>query len=147
MPKPVSITIDVPQSREVVFDHLDLFANHEAFTDHMLSDWKLSGPERGVGGHLSATNIAGPKPEAIEIEVVDAERPTRIVERNTGASGRVATGTFDLAGLPDGGTKVTFTYAWEKAPLVERLLSPVARSAVRRVNGRALERLAEQLPG
>jgi pimeloyl-ACP methyl ester carboxylesterase len=40
----------------------------------------------------------------------------------TGAGGkRVGTGTYTLADLPDGGTRVTFTYAWQQAPKDEIL--------------------------
>src|SRR4051812_20848649 len=49
MPKPVTVTVDVPQDRERVFDFLDVMANHEPFTDHLMRDWELSGPARGVG--------------------------------------------------------------------------------------------------
>jgi hypothetical protein len=45
--KPVRVSIDVPQAREDVYDFLDILANHELFTDHMLRDWRCEGPARG----------------------------------------------------------------------------------------------------
>jgi hypothetical protein len=42
--KPVSASVTVPHPREEVYDFLDMFGNHESFTDHVLIDWKLSGP-------------------------------------------------------------------------------------------------------
>ena len=42
-------------------------------------------------------------------------------------------------------TRVTFEYAWETAPLAERLTAPAARAFIRRANNRSLARLAEQL--
>jgi hypothetical protein len=36
--KPVRVSIDVPQAREDVYDFLDVLANHELFTDHMMRD-------------------------------------------------------------------------------------------------------------
>src|SRR5262245_66592356 len=47
--KPLSVSIEVPQSRERVYDFLDVLGNHEQFTDHFLVDWELSGPASGVG--------------------------------------------------------------------------------------------------
>ena len=47
--KPVTVSVDVPQSREVVYDFLDVMANHEPFNDHLMKDWELSGPASGVG--------------------------------------------------------------------------------------------------
>ena len=147
MPKPVTASIDVRQPRPVVFDFLDVMANHEPFTDHMLVDWEYSGPPRGVGSKARVRSQAGPVADVIDIEVVDAEAPARIVERNVGAKGRrIGTGTYELAEIPGGGTRITFTYAWEQAPLSERLFAPLVRRILHRGNQRAMERLAEQLP-
>ncbi len=79
------------------------------------------------------------------MEVIEAERPTRTVERNVGASGRVLTGTCTLAELPGGGTRVTFESAWLPVPRSEALAAPLARAVVRRGNKRAMERPAGQL--
>ena len=63
-----------------------------------------------------------------------------------GAGGkRVGTGTYTLADLPEGGTRVTFTYAWQQAPWSERLAEPVVRGIARRGFERAMQRLAERL--
>jgi carbon monoxide dehydrogenase subunit G len=144
--KPVKVSIDVPQSREDVYDFLDVMANHEPFTNHILKAWKYSGPDRGVGSKAQVQVTAGGRTDTIEIEVVSAQRPTTIVERNIGAGGtRVASGTYTLEPLPSGGTHITFEYAWRQAPLSERLASPLVRGVLRRANERAMQRLAEQL--
>ena len=89
---------------------------------------------------------AGGRTDTVDIEVVDAERPTRIVERNIGAGGkRVANGTYTLSALPDGGTHVQFEYTWQQIPLSERVMSPVVRGMLRRANEQAMHRLAERL--
>jgi hypothetical protein len=49
MMKPVAVSVTVPNHREEVYDFLDVLANHELFTDHMMVDWKYSGPSSGVG--------------------------------------------------------------------------------------------------
>jgi hypothetical protein len=143
--KPVRVSIDVPQAREDVYDFLDVLANHELFTGHMLRDWRCEGPARGVGAKAKVTAVAAGRTEALDVEVIEAERPARNVERNVGASGRVATGTYTLAGLPGGGTRITFESAWLRVPRSEALAAPLVRAVVRRGNKRAMERLAEQL--
>lgn len=140
------MTIDVPQPLEEVYDFLDVLANHEAFTDHMLVDWECSGPAAGVGAKVHVKSKAAGRTEDVEIEVVEGERPRRIVERNVSAKGkRIGTGTYLLVQLPDGGTHITFEYAWQQAPLSDRLGAPVVRSVLRRGNQRALQRLADLL--
>jgi hypothetical protein len=144
--KPVSVTTEVAHPIEEVYDFLDVIANHEPFTNHMLRDWEFSGPPRGVGSKARVRVNAGLRSESVEIETFDAQRPSRIAERNVSAGGRrQATGTYLLEPLADGRTSVTFEYAWQRAPLVDRLTAPAVRAYMRRGNGRALTRLAEQL--
>jgi hypothetical protein len=143
--KPVRVSIDVPQAREDVYDFLDVLANHESFTDHMMRDWRYEGPVRGVGAKAKVTAVAVGRTDTLDMEVIEAERPTRNVERNVGASGRVLTGTYMLAELPGGGTRITFESAWLRVPRSEALAAPLVRAVVRRGNKRAMERLAEQL--
>jgi hypothetical protein len=143
--QPVTVSIDVPQSREDVYAFLDVLPNHEGFTDHMMVDWRYSGPDRGVGAKASVRAKLG-KADDVDFEVISADPPREIVERNVGAKGRrVATGTYTLADLPDGGTHIEFTYAWETAPFSERAMAPVVRAILRRGNAKAMERLKETL--
>jgi hypothetical protein len=142
----ITVKIDVLQSRDHVYDFLDVLANHELFTDHMMRDWQLDGPPRGVGGRAKFNSVLGGRTEPVELEVIAAEPPVRNVERNTGAKGRrVATGTYTLAERPDGGTRITFEYAWQRAPLSERLAAPIVRRMMQRGLTRAMQRLADQL--
>jgi hypothetical protein len=146
MVKPVTVSIDVPHARERVYDFLDVMANHEPFTDHLLRDWQLSGPERGVGSrarvHVRALGVT----DTVDIEVISAQAPERIVERNVAEkAGRTAEGTYTLQPLPDGGTRISFEYRWIEAPLSDRLTAPLARAFIRRTNEKAMRRLAEQL--
>jgi len=144
--KPVTVAVDVPQPIEAVFDFLDVMANHEPFTNHVLRDWEYSGPDRGLGSRARVRVKVGGRTDVVDIEVQSVQRPTRIVERNVGANGRrVATGTYALQELPDGGTRVAFEYRWQTAPLGERLTAPLVRAFIHRQNTRAMRRLAEQL--
>jgi hypothetical protein len=143
--KPVRVSIDVPQPREAVYDYLDVLANHELFTDHMMRDWRYEGPARGVGAKAKVTAVAAGVTDTLEMEVIESERPARNVERNVGKTGRVMTGTYTLAELPSGGTRITFESAWLRVPRGEALAAPLVRAVLRRGNKRAMERLAGQL--
>ena len=83
--RPVRTTTTVPFPPEPVFDFLDVMANHEPFTNHMLKDWEYSGPERGIGSKAKVRATLGARSETVEIEVIAAERPRQIVEQNVGA--------------------------------------------------------------
>jgi hypothetical protein len=129
-----------------VYDFLDVMANHEPFTNHMLQDWEYSGPTRGIGAKAKVRATLGGRSEPVEIEVIAAERPKTIVEQNVGAGGRrIATGTYTLEQLPNGETRIAFEYAWKQAPLSERLAAPLVRAILTAANKRAMARLAEHL--
>jgi hypothetical protein len=136
----------VPGERASVYAFLDVMANHERFTDHMLREWACAGPATGVGARARVINVLGGRRVPVEIEVIDAVDGERTTERNVSAGGRrVGHGTYELADRERGGTCVTFTYAWQKAPLEDRLLSIVIRPMMRRALQQALERLASEL--
>jgi hypothetical protein len=145
-PSPVTVSIDVPQRREDVYAYLDVMANHESFTDHMLVDWHVSGPAAGIGSKASVTSKVGGMTDHVEIEVIEAEPGRMIRERNAANKGRrIGTGTYVLSDTPGGGTHVEFTYAFEKLPGRERPLVPLMRAILRRGNEKAMTRLAERL--
>jgi hypothetical protein len=142
----ITVSVDVPQPREDVYAFLDVMANHEQFTDHMLTDWRLSGPASGIGSRADVTTKLGGKTDHVSIEVVEADPGRMIRERNVADRGRrVGTGTYVLSDLPDGGTHIEFTYAFERIPAIERPLKPLMSSLLRRGNARAMRRLAESL--
>jgi hypothetical protein len=142
----VTVSIDVPQPRADVYAYLDVMANHEQFTDHMLTDWRVSGPPTGIGSKAVVTAKAGGMSDRVEFEVIEAEQDVMIKERNKARGGkRVGTGTYVLSDTPDGGTHIEFTYAFEQVPAMERPLLPLMRSMLRKGNERAMTRLAERL--
>lgn len=146
MSSPVTVSVDVPQARQDVYDYLDVMANHEAFTDHLLTEWRVSGPATGVGAKADVVTKAGGMSDPATIEVIEVEPGRMIRERNWGSKGkRVATGTYVLSDLPDGGTHIEFTFAFEQVPAREKPLVPLMRRMIRKGNERAMERLAEQL--
>ena len=144
--KSVTVSIDVPQTPEQVYDFLDVIARHERFTNHYLTDWRYSGPDRGIGSCATVTAALGGTKTDVSIEVVEADPPRRIVERNVSAAGRrLAHGTYTIEPLRTSGSHVSFTYAWTRAPLADRLLAPVVRAMMRRANRTVMRRLAAGL--
>ena len=144
--KPVTVSIEVPQSPEKVYDYLDVLGNHEQFTDHFLVDWELSGAPSGAGAkarmQVKSFGIKNP----LEMEVVAAERPRMTAEESVSANGRRRTrGTYRLDARPDGGTIIEFELEWLHATVLDRLTAPVVRSIVRNANLRALQRLRVRL--
>lgn len=121
-------------------------ANHEPFNNHLMTDWVLSGPERGVGSRARVRTRALGMTDIVDIEVVESEAPIKIVELNVASKAkRTGQGTYTLSPLPSGGTRITFEYRWIVAPLLDRLSKPMARAYIRRNNATAMRRLAGQL--
>ncbi len=145
--KPVTVSIDVPNSTHQVYEFLDLLGNHEAFMDHFMVDWKLSGPPRGVGAKANVRVKATAEKDWTDVEIVEADSGRRLVEETTGGSRgkRRTRGTYHLEALPDDGTRITFELEFLEMPTGERLMGPLNRAYVKRVNRRAMRRLADQL--
>ena len=69
----------------------------------------------------------------------------RRAQRRRSAGAASATAPTRSRSSPSGGTRINFEYAWQQAPLSERLAAPIVRGILRRGNERAMQRLAEQL--
>src|SRR3954464_984924 len=145
-PQPVTVSVDVPQPRAAVYDYLDVMANHEAFTDHMLVNWRVSGPATGIGSKANVTSKVGGLSDEAEIEVFEIDPGRMIRERSIAAKGkRIAHGTYTLSDLPGGGTRIEFEFALQKVPAIERPFVPLMRKLVRSGNEKAMQRLAALL--
>jgi len=146
--KPVTVETVVARPPLEVFEFLDALANHERFLDHYLVEWKFSGPQRGVGAKARARVDAPASQDHFEFEVTEAEAPARIVERGVSSGGKRETvGTYRLEPLPDGGTRIEFELDFLQLPRSERLIPPLTRAFAKRVNAKAMRRLASQLDG
>jgi uncharacterized protein YndB with AHSA1/START domain len=144
--KPVITSATVTRSPQEVFEFLDVFRNHAGFLDHYLTEWSFSGPDRGVGSKARArANVVGSQ-DWFEFEVVESEPPTRIVERGSSANGKRQTrGTYRLEDGPRGGTQITFELEYLEVPRAERLAPFLGRAFAKRVNAKAMRRLASLL--
>jgi hypothetical protein len=145
--KPVTVSIDVPNSPRQVYEFLEVLGNHERFMDHFMLDWQLSGPRSGVGAKANVRVKATAEKDWTDVKIVEADSDRRLVEETMGGAGgkRHTRGTYLLEGLPDGGTRINFELEFLEMPTGERLMGPLNRAYVKRVNGKAMKRLAEAL--
>ena len=144
--KSIIVGVKVPQERHEVFAFLDVLANHEPFTDHVLVDWSFDGPRAGVGAKARMrANVRGPK-QWLDMEVISADAPVTSTEESIGANGRRRTrGTYTLKDLPDGGTDIQFELAYLAVPPIERMFGPFIRASMKRANAKAMRRLSQTL--
>ena len=145
--KPVTVAIDVPNPPGQVYEFLEVLGNHESFMDHFMVDWELSGPRRGVGAKANVRVKATAEKDWTDVEIVEADSGRRLVEETLGgpSAKRRTRGTYRLEALPDGGTKITFELEFLEMPTGERLMGPLNRAYVRRINRKAMRRLKERL--
>jgi uncharacterized protein YndB with AHSA1/START domain len=145
--KPVTVSVDVPRPPEQVYEFLEVLGNHESFMDHFMVDWELSGPPKGVGAKANVRVKATAEKDWTDVTVVEADPPHRLVEETVGGPGgnRRTRGTYTLEALPDGGTQITFALEFVELPAGERLMGPLQRAYVRRVNRKGMNRLAAEL--
>jgi hypothetical protein len=145
--KPSTVSVEVPNPPQEVYDFLEVLGNHESFMDHFMVDWELSGPKRGVGSKANVRVKATGEKDWTDVEIVEADSGRRLVEETVGGSrGRRRTrGTYLLEPLPNGGTAISFQLEFLEMPTGERLMGPLNRAYVKRVNGKAMKRLAERL--
>jgi Polyketide cyclase / dehydrase and lipid transport len=135
--KPVTVTTTIDRPRDDVYAVLEDLMNHEAFTDHFLTNFQrtetgIRVKGKGGGGWMDITPVES--------------TPERIVEEGrSGRGGRRHTkGIYELK-PQNGSTVVSFTNEIEPAGVGDRLAAPLIRAYLRKQNGRALERLKEQL--
>jgi hypothetical protein len=135
--KSVSVTTTINRPREEIYAVLEDLMNHEAFTDHFLTDF-----ERTKTGIRVKGKRGGGWMEITPVE----STPDRLVEEGrSGRRGRRHTrGIYELT-PQNGSTVVSFTNEIEPAGVGDRLMAPVIRAYLRKQNGRALERLKEQM--
>ncbi|HUB76114.1 MAG TPA: SRPBCC family protein [Solirubrobacteraceae bacterium] len=143
---PVSVSIVIGRPREEVFDYLQDIANHAEFTDHFLSEFRLTrentvGAGAGARFHVDAPlqrfSWAG-------VSFIEVERPWRIVEAGRGGKfNRIRMMTvFTLEPHAGGTTHLQVTTETVPATLSDRIAESLgARRWTRRQNRRALRRL------
>ncbi len=144
--QPVIVSTTIDRDPDEVYAFLDVIANHEQFHGHLMSEWEYAGPPTGLGAKATAIAKVAGRHGPVEIEVIETTVATTIVERYISHGGvRLTTGTYRVAPGPGDGAKVTFEYAWQRAPGIERMLAPLVRALMRTALQRSMDQLAEQL--
>lgn len=143
---PLTVSILISAPRERVFDYLQDIANHAEFTDHYLTDWRLT-RENSVGQGAGArfrVKAPGDRFGWADSTFAEVTPPQRIIEVGRGGKGnRVRTmGVYELSPGPSNTTRVSFTLQTQTSTLSDRLREAFGQRVwLKRKNERALRRL------
>jgi uncharacterized protein YndB with AHSA1/START domain len=141
---PVTVDTVISAPREAVFDYLGDIANHVAFTDHFVSDFRLARAKSDGPGAAARFQVQnrGPRQWA-EVQFTVFDRPRRIVEE--GRSGRFLRNRFWMVWelIPEGkSTRVELTSWSEPATRWDSFQEALGRRGwLKRQHRRALGRL------
>lgn len=146
---PLRIHAFVSAPRERVFDVLADMAARPSWTDHYMRDLRLENPRSAGPGAAVRYRLDAPfYRQWVETEIVEADRPRRVVEatrsgRLGGTGGEVS---YELTPQGRSLTRVDMTISSEPGTARERFQERLAfRPWLRRRSKRALERLRELL--
>lgn len=142
---PVTAHTFISAPREEVYDFLADLANRAAFTDHYTSELRLEHPRSAGVGAAARYRMDAPRYRHwVEAEIVEADRPRRIVEATRGGRGGRSRGevVFELSRQGQGLTRVEMTTSSEPGTPREAVMERLgARGWLRRKSKVALERL------
>jgi uncharacterized protein YndB with AHSA1/START domain len=142
---PVRVHTFISASREDVFDLLADVAGRPSWTDHYMRDLRLQSPRAdGVGAAVRYRLDAPFHSHWMESEVVEADRPRRVIEATRGGHGGKIRGevAYELTPQGRGLTRVDMTVWTEGGTPRERLKERLGfRRWLRRQSKIALERL------
>ena len=109
---PVTVQASISASREEIYDYVSDLALRPAWCDHYLKDYRLAGPRsRGVGAAARYLIDAPLSRLYMEVVIVEAESPRRLVERAHGGRNLRSKGgvSWDLTRAGQGLTRVEMT--------------------------------------
>jgi uncharacterized protein YndB with AHSA1/START domain len=143
---PVTAHVVIDRPREEVFEYLADIANHAEFSDHWMTDWRLTRIDsygRGAGARFK-TSRKGERYGWADMSFIELDPPRRIVAAGRGGKfNRNKTWwTWDLE--PSGSaTRVEVTTETEPALITDKLMEAVMlkRGWTKRKLGKALSRL------
>lgn len=144
---PVSVSVRIDRPREEVFAYLADVANHAEFSDHFLTQWRLTRVDsvgRGAGARFK---IEVPLQRFAwgDMTLVEVERPHRIVA--LGRSGKFnrirTTAIWTLDPAPGGGTEIEYMFESEPALPTDRFMELASgqRGWFKRKLRRSMQRL------
>ncbi|CAB4873730.1 unannotated protein [freshwater metagenome] len=144
--QPFTVERTVAKPREQLFSYLADAANHPEFTDHFLSEWRMTREETagvGAGGRFKAKLPFARFPWG-DWTIVRLDEPaTLVLQGRTGKFNRIRTLTvIELIETAPERTRVVLTAETQPRYPSDRLLEALGqRSALRRHWRRALRRL------
>ena len=125
---PVSASIVIDRPREEVFDYLADIANHAEFTDHWMTEWRLTRVDsygRGAGARFKAAR-KGERYAYGDMTFIEVEPPYRIVAAGRGGKfNRNKTWTTWTLEPSGQATRVEVTTETEPALLTDRIMEAV----------------------
>jgi hypothetical protein len=143
--RPVSVHSSISAPREEIFDFVADFANHVAFTDHYLKDFRLARARSDGLGAAARFVIDAPRSRQwAEFAIVEHERPRRLtLEGRIGRLGRTSGWVvYDFLRESPHLTRVELTAWSEPATRLDALRESLgARRWLRRQLKSSLERL------
>jgi hypothetical protein len=114
---PVTAQTSISAEREEIYGYIADLALRPAWCDHYLKDYRLAGPRSSGVGAAARYLIDAPLSRLyMEVTVIEAESPRRIVERAHGGRNLRTKGgvTWELTRAGAGLTRVEMTY-WHDA--------------------------------
>ena len=144
--EPFSVESTISRPREEVFEYLADIANHAEFTDHYLTDWRLTREDSYGTGAGARFRMKAPFSRFSwgDMSFAEVQPPFRIVERGRGGKfNRIRMlGTYTLSPGPGGTTRVEYTIETVPVMLSDRLMESLGgRSWMRRQTRKAMRRL------
>jgi uncharacterized protein YndB with AHSA1/START domain len=140
----VTVEAHISASREEIFDFVADLAGRPAYTDHYLDDYRLARVNPYGEGAAARFVLHAPfAKEYAELELTEADRPRRIVERvRVGRLGRShSLAVYEFTPEPGGVTHVELTTYSEPGTPFDALRQMGAPGWIRRQTKTALERL------
>jgi uncharacterized protein YndB with AHSA1/START domain len=143
---PFTASTTISRPREEVFEYLADIANHAEFSDHYLTDWRLTREETYGTGAGARYRVKAPMNRFswADATIVELLAPYRIVLRGRGGKyNRIRMlGTYTLSPGSGGSTKVQYTFETEPVMPSDKLLDSLGgRSSAKRHAAKAMRRL------
>lgn len=147
---PVSAEVEIDVPRQRAYEAIADLALRPAFTDHFLTDFRLTRIEsRGIGAGARFRIAVRPRRIWMDTAIAETEEPHRLVEHGRGGRGnRIASTTlWELIEGPGALTTVRVSYWTEPANPVDRALELLSFASIpyERRWREALRRLREGL--
>ncbi|MEA2308591.1 MAG: hypothetical protein QOG86_387 [Thermoleophilaceae bacterium] len=142
---PIRVHTHISAPREQVFDLLADMAGRPSWTDHYMKDFRLENPRSSGTGAAARFRLDAPfHRQWVETEIVEADRPRRVVEATRGGRLGHSPGEVVYELTPQGRslTRVDMTLSTEPGMARERVQEKLgSRWWLRRQARSSLERL------